>query len=141
MVAALPGTEQSIAMPLNHLQRDARQLIDGQMVGSDTSFEVINPATGTAFALCPQATRTQLDEAVRACGCAFDKLAAHHLRGAPRTDPPCMGAVMRDNADMLAALLTREQASRCSSHARRSRARPRSRKAWRTCASNPRAIR
>jgi len=58
-------------MPQNHLQRDARHLIDGQLVGGDTAFEVINPATGLPFALCPQATPTQLDEAVKAAGLAF----------------------------------------------------------------------
>lgn len=95
-------------MPMTPLLRDARHLIDGQLIGSDTSFEVINPATGAAFALCPQATRTQLDEAVRAAGRGFE--AWRHTRfDERRALIQRMGAVLRDNADMLAALLTREQ--------------------------------
>jgi acyl-CoA reductase-like NAD-dependent aldehyde dehydrogenase len=54
------------------LLRDAKHLIDGELVGSDIHFEVINPALGEPFALCPQATRVQLDNAVKAAAAAFE---------------------------------------------------------------------
>jgi acyl-CoA reductase-like NAD-dependent aldehyde dehydrogenase len=95
-------------MTLSHLQRDARHLIDGQLVGGDSAFEVINPATGAPFALCPQATRTQLDEAVKAAGRAFETWRTTSF-AQRRELIRKMGAVLRENAAMLAALLTREQ--------------------------------
>jgi len=42
------------------------QLIGGILVDSPTSFPVIDPSTGEAFAICPEATPEQLDEAVAA---------------------------------------------------------------------------
>lgn len=41
-----------------------RQLIGGQLVDSPTSFPVIDPSTGEAFARCPDATVAQLEEAI-----------------------------------------------------------------------------
>ena len=104
----LPPETSNASMLQSHLQRDARHLLDGRLVGSDTSFEVINPATGAAFALCPQATPTQLDEAVRAAGRASPSWQSMSF-DARRDLIRRMGAVIRDNAAPLAALLTREQ--------------------------------
>jgi hypothetical protein len=42
------------------LRADFRHLIDGELVRRPLSFEVISPATGAAFARCPEATREQL---------------------------------------------------------------------------------
>lgn len=40
--------------------------IDGRRIVSNQTFDVINPATGEAFAQCPKASVAQLDEAVAA---------------------------------------------------------------------------
>ena len=45
--------------------------IDGRGVSSEAAFDVINPATATAFARCPDASRAQLDMAVAAARRAF----------------------------------------------------------------------
>ncbi len=91
--------------PLRH---DFRQLIDGQLVVGDREFEVINPATGRAFALCPAATRAQLDEAVTAAQRAFRswrQTSFEERRALIRR----MSEVIRSHQDELADLLTREQ--------------------------------
>ncbi len=49
----------SVEPPGAALRADFRHLIDGELVASPLSFEVINPATGAAFARCPDATREQ----------------------------------------------------------------------------------
>ena len=56
------------------IARDAgadRHLIDGALVAGEAGFEVIDPATGLAFALCPEASRAELDRAVAAARRAF----------------------------------------------------------------------
>src|SRR5687768_7446807 len=45
--------------------------IDGRPEVSDAWFDVINPAIGAAFARCPDASRTQLDQVVGAARRAF----------------------------------------------------------------------
>lgn len=46
-------------------------LIDGKLVDGPTSFDVINPATGEAFAKCPKADLALLNKAVAAAKAAF----------------------------------------------------------------------
>src|ERR1700761_69406 len=41
-------------------------LIDGQSVDGASTFDVVNPATGEAFAKCPQADVAQLNKACSA---------------------------------------------------------------------------
>ena len=90
------------------LQTDFLQLIDGELVGSERSLEVINPATGRVFARCPAATRAHLDRAVAAARRAFgswretsfDERALRLKR---------VAEVLREHQDSLAQLLTREQ--------------------------------
>ena len=60
------------------IETDFEQLIDGDLVGSERSIEVINPATGRVFARCPAATRPQLDRAVAAARRAFAEWCATH---------------------------------------------------------------
>lgn len=83
-------------------------LIDGQMVSTDAHLDVVNPATGEAFATCPDADTAQLDAAVAAAKRAFPKWSA--------TDIAERGALIRKLADAiegavdeLAPLFTREQ--------------------------------
>lgn len=45
--------------------------INGQMVTTDNTLPVYNPATRSVFAQVPDASRTQLDEAVSAARQAF----------------------------------------------------------------------
>jgi len=52
---------------------DFQILINGQWVaGAEDSFDVINPSTGSAFAQCPAASLSQLDQAVEAAEQAFN---------------------------------------------------------------------
>jgi acyl-CoA reductase-like NAD-dependent aldehyde dehydrogenase len=90
------------------LRTDFRHLIDGELVGSPLSFEVINPATGAAFARCPDATRGQLDAAVAAARRAAPAwgLASFADR---RACIQRMAAALRAQQEPLAELLTREQ--------------------------------
>ena len=46
-------------------------LIDGKLVDGPTTFDVVNPATGQAFAKCPKADSAQLNQAVAAAKAAF----------------------------------------------------------------------
>lgn len=51
-------------------------LIGGRLVTSEKSFEVVNPATGRAFALCPDASQADLDAAIAAARNAFPEWSA-----------------------------------------------------------------
>ena len=55
---------------------DFNMIINGQKVAGASTFDVINPATGEAFAQCPGASHEQLDEAVAAAKAAFPAWAA-----------------------------------------------------------------
>ena len=46
-------------------------LIDGKLVDGPTTFDVVNPATGQAFAKCPKADSALLKKAVAAAKAAF----------------------------------------------------------------------
>src|ERR1700741_854170 len=46
-------------------------LIDGKLVDGPTTFDVVNPATGQAFAKCPKADSALLNKAVAAAKAAF----------------------------------------------------------------------
>jgi len=53
------------------MQTTFAHLIDGQLVPGRRHFEVIDPATGDAFASCPDATREDVDAAMAAAARAF----------------------------------------------------------------------
>ena len=90
------------------LNMDFAQLIDGELVGSERSLDVINPATEQVFARCPAATRAQLDQAVAAARRAFDawRRTSYQERAALLKR---VAEVLRQHQDRLAELLTREQ--------------------------------
>jgi acyl-CoA reductase-like NAD-dependent aldehyde dehydrogenase len=93
---------------MSALRSDFQHLINGEMTGSECSFEVINPASGAAFALCPTATRAQLNAAVSAADRAFNTW--HLTRFEDRRALiKRMADVLRANQESLAELLTREQ--------------------------------
>lgn len=86
----------------------ARHLIDGQLVGSSAHFDVIDPATGQAFATCPEASRGQLDAAVAAARAALPGWSARSTEER-RAILHVFAARLRDQADAIAQILTREQ--------------------------------
>jgi acyl-CoA reductase-like NAD-dependent aldehyde dehydrogenase len=90
------------------MRADCHHLIDGELVGSPLSFEVINPATGQVLARCPDATRGQLDVAVAAARRAAPGWAAASFADR-RACIQGMAAALRAQQDALAELLTREQ--------------------------------
>ncbi|HEY5623029.1 MAG TPA: aldehyde dehydrogenase family protein [Gammaproteobacteria bacterium] len=53
------------------IRSDFHLLIDGNLVSSGESLDVVNPATEQVFARCPAATAEQLDAAVEAAARAF----------------------------------------------------------------------
>ena len=90
------------------LRNDFALLIDGELVGSEHSLEVINPATEQIFASCPAARREHLERAVTAARRAFGDWSrmsfeerAEHIRR--------YSAVLREHENELGELLTREQ--------------------------------
>src|SRR5438093_11153113 len=82
--------------------------IDGRAENSKVFFAVINPATGSPFAHCPDASRLQLDAAVAAARRAFrswsllsfDERRGYLLRFAQ---------ILRQRAEELIPLLVQEQ--------------------------------
>ncbi len=58
------------------MDTDVRMLVAGELVGSETSFEVVNPASGNVVGRAPQCTQTQLDTAFDAAAAAFPAWAA-----------------------------------------------------------------
>ncbi|MGI9316307.1 MAG: aldehyde dehydrogenase family protein, partial [bacterium] len=53
------------------IREDFKHLINGELVSSEGTFDVINPSTEEVFARCPDASKDQLDEAVAAARKAF----------------------------------------------------------------------
>jgi acyl-CoA reductase-like NAD-dependent aldehyde dehydrogenase len=85
-----------------------RLLIDGQLVDTVARLDVVNPATGAAFAHCPSAGKAELDVAVAAARRAhpawraltWEQRAGHIARFA---------AALESHKEPLARLLTQEQ--------------------------------
>lgn len=90
------------------METTATHTIDGQQVDGARFFDVINPATGSAFAQAPDASREQLDLAVSAARRAFESWRAVP---AQRRRVTLFGfaAAIRSETQSLARLLTREQ--------------------------------
>ncbi|HTY92261.1 MAG TPA: aldehyde dehydrogenase family protein [Steroidobacteraceae bacterium] len=90
------------------LRRDFANLIDGQLVTGNEWFDVIDPATGQAFAQAPLASRADLDRAVAAA-----RRAAITWRDRPLAERRAaigqLAQILTAHADSLAELLTREQ--------------------------------
>ncbi|MDX3904399.1 MAG: aldehyde dehydrogenase family protein [Pigmentiphaga sp.] len=102
-------------MPLSPSAPEAAGLLDGythtiggKAVESERAFPVIDPATGQPFALCPDASRAQLDAAVAAAARA-QAMWRHTPLAARRDALRAFAAALRQNRDDLAVLLTREQ--------------------------------
>jgi acyl-CoA reductase-like NAD-dependent aldehyde dehydrogenase len=90
------------------MERNYHLLIDGELHAGAASFDVINPATERAFALCPKADAALLDKAVAAAQRAFAGWAATPVD--ERADTIlAIAAALEARADEFAALLTAEQ--------------------------------
>jgi acyl-CoA reductase-like NAD-dependent aldehyde dehydrogenase len=90
------------------MQAPARHTIGGEPVDGTRFFDVINPATGSAFAQAPDATRAQLDQAVEAARGAFGRWrSVPHSRR--REILLAFAAAIRADTEGLSRLLTREQ--------------------------------
>jgi acyl-CoA reductase-like NAD-dependent aldehyde dehydrogenase len=90
------------------LRTDFAHLIDGEMVSGKEWFDVVNPATGKAFARAPLLSRAQLDHAVAAARRAFPAWRATSVADR-RAAIGRMAQILTDNAAELAQLLTLEQ--------------------------------
>jgi acyl-CoA reductase-like NAD-dependent aldehyde dehydrogenase len=90
------------------LRADFALLIDGESVRGREWFDVIDPATGRAFARAPAAGRAELERAVSAARAAFVSFRETSYE-ARRELIRRMAQVLRDHQADLAELLTREQ--------------------------------
>lgn len=90
------------------MNRDFRLLIDGEAIAGASTFDVVNPATGAAFAQCPKADAALVDRAVAAAKRAFPSWAA-----TPIEERAALVAKIADaleaRAGEFASLLTAEQ--------------------------------
>ena len=83
-------------------------LINGRAVTGDAAFDVINPATGEAFAKCPRANAALVDEAVAAPRPAFPAWSAKPIEERAALVGRLADA-MEARVQEFAHLLTREQ--------------------------------
>ena len=90
------------------LRTDFHLLIGGELVDGEESLEVINPATGAVFARCPAAGKAQLEHAVTIARRASVDWSRKPIE-ARAAAIQRMAAVLRENQELLAELLTREQ--------------------------------
>jgi acyl-CoA reductase-like NAD-dependent aldehyde dehydrogenase len=95
-------------IPAAVLRSDFTHLIGGQAIRGSNAFEVINPATGAAFALCPSASRAELDTAVAAARSAAPAWSARSYEER-RALVGELAASLATHKDALAELLTCEQ--------------------------------
>ncbi|SEQ63352.1 Acyl-CoA reductase [Pseudomonas sp. NFACC02] len=78
------------------------------VAGENGQFDVINPATGAAFAHCPAGSLSQLDEAVAAAQAAF-KTWRHSTHGQRCEHLNAIADAIEKDADALARLIVQEQ--------------------------------
>lgn len=83
-------------------------LIDGALTTSPDSFDVIDPATGAAFAQCPAAGEAELNRAVAAARRAFPAWSRTPIEQR-RDSLSTFAQRIREHAEHLHPLLTREQ--------------------------------
>ncbi len=86
---------------------DFTMTIDGNSVAGDTSFGVINPATGKVFAQAPECTRAQLDAAMDAASRSFRPWSRDI--GARRAALLACAKAVQSRLGELAPILTQEQ--------------------------------
>ena len=102
---------------LSSADREITHTIGGRPETSELSFEVINPSTAEPFTRCPDAGEEQLDRAVQAARAASSEWQRQPLQ-ARRKYLHKLAARVRDYADELAAVITREQGKPLSNSTR-----------------------
>ena len=112
----MPRKPKSLS-DLANPERKLTHTIDGRGEGSQSSFEVINPSTGAPFVHCPDASKEQLDRAVAAARGAFAEWSRRSFAERRRFLHK-FAARVRDYADELATVITREQGKPLSNSAR-----------------------
>jgi acyl-CoA reductase-like NAD-dependent aldehyde dehydrogenase len=90
------------------LRTDFALLVDGRLVDSSDSLDVINPAYGKVFARCPAADRALLDQAVGAARRAFESFGRTSYEQRAELVRQ-LAQALRAHQSELAELLTREQ--------------------------------
>jgi acyl-CoA reductase-like NAD-dependent aldehyde dehydrogenase len=98
-------------------ERAVTHTIGGRGEGSESSFEVINPSTAALLARCPDASADQLNRAVAAARAAFAEWSARPFAERRRYLHK-FAARVRDYADDLAVVITREQGKPLSNSTR-----------------------
>ena len=88
--------------------REYKLLIDGKAVDGVSTFDVINPATGRAFAQCPKADADLLNQAVAAAKAAFPGWSARSADERAAMVAKLADA-LEDRAGEFASVLTSEQ--------------------------------
>ena len=87
---------------------DFRMLIGGSLVDGDTATAVLNPATEEPVAMCPRASKAQLDQAVAAAKAAFPAWSATPIE-TRKAALLAIAEVLKANMEELGRLLTQEQ--------------------------------
>jgi len=82
-------------------------LIDGRMLAGESTFGVIDPATGSVFAEAPDCSPTQLEQAIASASRAFGPWSRD--QGARRRVLLACAALTRAHAGELGQLISREQ--------------------------------
>lgn len=90
------------------MDREYRMVVDGALIAGTDSFDVINPATGEAFATCPRADTAILDDAVAAAKRAFPAWAGQPVEARAALVVRLADA-LEARAGEFASLLTAEQ--------------------------------
>ena len=85
-----------------------KNLIDGKMVGTDKTLEVVNPATEEVIGLVPACGKDELDQAVAAARRAFKTWSKTPMDERREAIKAIAGA-LNDNSEELYRLLTAEQ--------------------------------
>lgn len=90
------------------MTQDYKLLINGELTQGASQFDVVNPATGEAFAKCPKADADQLEAAVKAAKAAFKGWSARPIEErAAMVDK--LADALHARGDEFARLLTTEQ--------------------------------
>jgi acyl-CoA reductase-like NAD-dependent aldehyde dehydrogenase len=83
-------------------------LINGELENGDMTMDVVNPATEEVLAVCPRASKAQLDKAVAAAKAAFPAWSKTSMAERKQALLAIADAIEK-NAQELARLLTQEQ--------------------------------
>jgi len=86
---------------------DHALIIDGKPLAAASSFDVIDPSTGAAFAACPDCSREQLDQAMDAAALAFRSWSKDEP--ARRAALVAAAEALVPHAESIGRLLTQEQ--------------------------------